>query len=89
MIGYFPTYTLGNLYAAQLWEAASTALAGLESDLARGRFEGLLHWLRENVHRHGRRWPAPELCRRVTGHAPAHEPLVRYLEDKLGPIYGF
>jgi carboxypeptidase Taq len=88
LIGYFPTYTLGNLYAAQLWEAAQASLPGLEQDLGRGRFGGLLQWLRENVHRHGRRWRAPELCRRVTGHPPAHQPLVRYLEAKLAPIYG-
>ncbi|HEX5045377.1 MAG TPA: carboxypeptidase M32 [Candidatus Polarisedimenticolaceae bacterium] len=89
LIGYFPTYTLGNLYAAQLWEAASAAIPDLPGDLAQGRFGNLLAWLREHVHRHGRRWPAPELCRRVTGQALGHGPLVRYLEEKLRPVYGF
>jgi carboxypeptidase Taq len=89
LIGYFPTYTLGNLYAAQLWEAAGRALPALAEDVGAGRFGPLLEWLRENLHRHGRRWPAPELCRRVTGEPPSHAPLVRYLERKLGPIYGF
>ena len=89
LIGYFPTYTLGNLYAAQLWDAAAAALSGLSGDLEQGRFGGLLAWLREHLHRHGRRWPARELCRRVTGQELAHGPLVRYLEEKLRPIYGF
>jgi len=89
LIGYFPTYTLGNLYAAQLWEAAGAAMPGLADDVAQGRFAGLLAWLREHVHRHGRRWRAPELCRKVTGQALAHGPLVRYLEEKLRPVYGF
>lgn len=89
LVGYFPTYTLGNLYAAQLWEAAGHALPSLEQDVERGQFGPLLRWLREHVHRHGRRWSAPDLCLRVTGQAPSHEPLVRYLERKLAPIYGF
>lgn len=87
-IGYFPTYTLGNLYAAQLWDAIGAALPGLEDELRRGEFGGLLGWLREHVHVHGRRYTAPELCQRATGRPLSHEPLLRYLEGKLRPVYG-
>ena len=87
-IGYFPTYTLGNLYAAQLWEAIRGALPGLDGELRRGEFGGLLGWLRDHVHRHGRRYTAPELCERATGRPLSHEPLLRYLEGKLRPVYG-
>jgi carboxypeptidase Taq len=86
--GYFPTYTLGNLYAAQLWSTLRGALPGLDDDIRRGEFGGLLAWLKENVHVHGRRFTAPELCERITGKRLSHEPLLDYLRAKLGPIYG-
>jgi len=87
-MAYFPTYTLGNLYAAQLWETIREQLPGLDAQISGGDFAGLLGWLRENVHRHGRRYHAPELCRRVTGRPLSPEPLLRYLEGKLRPLYG-
>jgi carboxypeptidase Taq len=87
-IGYFPTYTLGNLYAAQLWDALSRDLPDLDDQLRRGEFGGLLGWLRTHVHAHGRRYTAPELCQRATGRPLSHEPLLRYLEGKLRPVYG-
>jgi carboxypeptidase Taq len=86
--GYFPTYTLGNLYAAQFWAAARQQLPALDDDLRRGEFESLLGWLKENVHAHGRRYTAPELCQRITGEPLSHEPLLAYLREKLVPIYG-
>jgi carboxypeptidase Taq len=86
-IGYFPTYTLGSLYAAQLWEAATEAVPELAEQIAHGEFAGLLDWLRRNVHDHGRRFTATELCRRVTGRPLGHEPLMRHLNAKLRPIY--
>jgi carboxypeptidase Taq len=82
-IGYFPTYTLGNLYAAQLWEAARKQLPDLDEAIGRGEFGGLLGWLREHVHRHGRQYSALELCRRATGEELSVEPFFRYLEGKL------
>ena len=87
-MAYFPTYTLGNLYAAQLWETLREQLPRLDEQIARGDFTGLLGWLRENVHQHGRRFYAPDLCERVTGRPLSPEPLLRYLEGKLGPLYG-
>ncbi|MFO0981652.1 MAG: carboxypeptidase M32 [Planctomycetota bacterium] len=85
--GYFPTYTLGNVYAAQLFERAQQDLAGLEQGIARGELTPLRDWLRERVHRQGRRYPPAQLIERATGQAPSHEPFVRYLRAKFGAIY--
>ncbi|MEE2680787.1 MAG: carboxypeptidase M32, partial [Planctomycetota bacterium] len=87
-IGYFPTYTLGNLYCAQFFETATEAMPDLHQQFARGEFGGLLAWLRENIHVHGRRYSASELCKRVTGKPLSSEPLLNYLEGKLRPLYG-
>ncbi|HEX6372673.1 MAG TPA: carboxypeptidase M32 [Longimicrobium sp.] len=87
-IGYFPSYTLGNLYAAQLWDALHADVPDLDDQLRRGELCGLLGWLRSHVHVHGRRYTAPELCQRATGRPLSHEPLLRYLEGKLRPVYG-
>lgn len=86
-IGYFPTYTLGTLYAAQFWEAAQRAMPALDADMARGELAPLLAWLRENVHAHGRRFRAAELCARITGAPLSHEPMMRHLTAKLRPLY--
>jgi carboxypeptidase Taq len=86
-IGYFPTYTLGNLYSAQLMAAARKQLPALESDFARGEFGRLKGWLNEKVHRVGRSYRSDELCRRITGEGLRHEPLVQYLRDKFGRLY--
>ncbi len=66
MIGYFPTYPLGNLYAAQLFERADRDLGGVEEAFARGDFGCLLGWPRDRVHRHGSRYSAKELVERAT-----------------------
>jgi len=65
--GYFPTYTLGAMTAAQLFDAARKALPELESDLAAGRFAPLLGWLRQNVHGKASRYSTDELLRQATG----------------------
>jgi carboxypeptidase Taq len=83
LIGYFPTYTLGNLQAAQLWETARAALPDVDEQLERGDFVPLRTWLREQVHVHGRKLPPPELLARVTGQQLAVEPFLRYLRGKL------
>jgi len=88
LFGYFPTYTLGNLYAAQFAAAARTALRDLDEAIARGEFAPLREWLRANVHRHGRRFTPDELCRRATGRALTSEPFLGYLEHKLRAVYG-
>jgi len=83
LIGYFPTYTLGNLMAAQLWETARADLPDVDEQLERGDFAPLHEWLRDRVHVHGRKLPPAELLARVTGQELAVAPFLRYLSDKL------
>ena len=80
--GYFPSYTLGNMIAAQLWDAARVRLPGLEEDFARGEFGRLLAWLRAEVHAHGRREDAFALTLRVTGRELGPEALLAYLAER-------
>ena len=87
-IGYFPTYTLGNLYAAQFFDKALDDVPDLYQQFARGEFGALKTWLIENVHRHGRRYRAAELCEHVTGKPLSADPLMKHLESKLRPMYG-
>ncbi len=88
MIGYFPTYSLGNLYAAQFFETADRELGGLDAQFARGSFAPLREWLRERIHSQGRRYSAAELVQRVTGRPLSSAPLLTYLRGKLLPLYG-
>jgi carboxypeptidase Taq len=83
MIGYFPTYTLGNLMAAQLWDALAPQLPDVEADIAAGNFAPLREWLRENIHRHGRKFTSRELLKRATGEELRVEPWLEYLQAKL------
>ncbi|MEE2907880.1 MAG: carboxypeptidase M32 [Planctomycetota bacterium] len=87
-MGYFPTYTLGNLYCAQFFEKAMSDMPDLYEQFAQGEFEGLLNWLRTNIHEHGQRYRAADLCEHVTGRPLESAPLVKHLNDKLRPLYG-
>jgi len=82
MLGYFPTYALGNVYAAQLYRRAEGDLGDLDEAFAAGDFGGLLGWLRDRVHRHGQRWSASELIERATGAPPSPEPLLTSLRRR-------
>ncbi|CAN0381523.1 unnamed protein product, partial [Ectocarpus sp. 4 AP-2014] len=84
-----PTYALGNLYAAQLYDQAEADLGDLEAMFAAGDFAPLLGWLRENIHSVGQRLTASQLVERVTGKPLTHEPLIRRLRAKFGALYGF
>jgi len=88
LLGYFPTYTLGNVYAAQLFARARADLAGLDGSFARGDSGELLAWLRDNVHRHGQRYRSVPLIERTTNAKPNHGPLVTALWQKYGELYG-
>lgn len=88
MIGYFPTYTLGTLHAAQLFEAAKAAMPGIEDGFSRGEFRPLREWLNATVHRQGRRWLSDRLCVEVTGKPLSADPFMRHLEAKVRPLYG-
>jgi carboxypeptidase Taq len=86
--GYFPTYSLGNIIAAQIWEKALEAIPDLYQQFERGEFMALREWLRENLHRHGRKFTPAETIERVAGGPISVGPYVRYLKNKLGEIYG-
>jgi carboxypeptidase Taq len=88
LVGYFPTYSLGNLYAAQFYAEARSELGDLEAGFARGEFRPLLRWLREKIHSRGQRRTAAELIRDVTGRPLTHEPLIAHLRSKFAPLYG-
>lgn len=87
-IGYFPTYTLGNLIAAQLWETATHELPSLSNDISEGRYDGLTEWLRVNIHQHGRKYNASELIMRTTGRELSIQPFMSYATDKYRRLYG-
>jgi carboxypeptidase Taq len=87
-MGYFPTYTLGNLFAAQFFEAAREQLPGLEDGFTRGEFAPLKRWLNTKIHEQGKRFHSGDLCVQVTGKPLSAEPLMRHLEGKLKPLYG-
>ena len=88
LIGYFPTYALGNLIAGQLFERAHADLPDLDAQLGAGDLHGLREWLREHVHRHGAKFSTAELLNRLVGGPIAVGPFVDYLKTKLGQVYG-
>jgi carboxypeptidase Taq len=86
-IGYFSTYALGNLVSVQFWEKLNQDLPDLEEQIRQGKFEALLGWLREKIHRHGAKFEPQELVQKVTGSKIDPAPYVRYLTKKYGEIY--
>jgi carboxypeptidase Taq len=88
LIGYFPTYALGNLIAGQLWQKAHEDLEGLDAQIGAGELAPLRQWLRENVHRHGAKFSTGELLQQVVGKPIEVGPFVAYLKRKLGDVYG-
>lgn len=85
--GYFPSYCLGNMLAAQLWYTALDQLPDLEKDITEGRFSPLLSWLRDNVHQHGKRYDLKTLSKKATGEELSPKSLIRYLRDRYIPLY--
>jgi carboxypeptidase Taq len=86
--GYFPTYSLGSVVAAQLFDAAERDIEGLEGRVREGEFDALHEWLTENIHRHGKRFETNELVRRATGEDVAADAFVDYAREKYGELYG-
>lgn len=82
-IGYFPTYALGNIYAAQIYSAAVQEQGDLDASFEQGDFAPLLEWLRTKIHRHGQLYRAPELIRQATGTSATSAPLLAHLRRKL------
>ena len=86
--GYFPTYTLGNLYAAQLLEAMEKDLGDIDAVVSSGDWSVLLQWLRPRIHEQGSKMTPAELIESATGSPPSPEPFLRYVEGKYGSLYG-
>ena len=87
LIGYFPTYALGNLIAGQMFERARADLPDLDTQLGAGDLQGLREWLREHVHRYGAKFSSSELLDRLVGGPIAVAPFVDYLKTKLSQVY--
>jgi carboxypeptidase Taq len=85
--GYFPTYTLGNLYAAQFFETALESDPAIGEELEMGDTTTLLVWLKENIQQHGRKLTPAEVVQRATNKPLSHEPFVRYATEKYSEIY--
>ncbi len=88
LVGYFPTYTLGNMFAAQLMAAIERAMPGLDREIAKGRFTDLLAWLRRQVHAHGRLLESDALVAAATGESVSSSWLVSSLRNRYGAAYG-
>ena len=86
--GYFPTYALGNLVSAQLWEKMSEEIKNIEEKIENAEFDAILVWLRENVHVHGAKYEPQELVQKITGSKITPGPYIKYLNNKFGEIYG-
>lgn len=87
-IGYFPTYTIGNIISVQLYETAEKDFSGkLPEIIAGGEFHLLKEWLGEHIHQWGRKYTPSELVKRATGRPMDAEPYLRYLKNKFDEIY--
>ncbi len=87
LFGYFPTYTLGNVYAGCLYQALRAAVPDLDAYLARGNIEAATRWLGANVHRHGGLFEPRDVIKRACGFDPDVGPLLDYLEGKFSALY--
>jgi len=87
-VGYFSTYSLGNLVSVQLWEKINEDIPDLDDHIRKGEFSILLKWLHEKVHRHGSKFEPQELVERITGSKIDGAPYIKYLNEKYSEIYG-
>src|SRR5262249_710460 len=87
LVGYFPTYSLGNISASQFFDQPNPDLADLNQQIVAGNFAPLREWLRDKIHRHGQCYTATELVERVTGQPLSHGALMQHLHNKFDPLY--
>ncbi len=87
LVGYFPTYTLGNIYSAQLFHTAEAELGDLGKQFAKGEFSLLLNWLREKIHSQGGKYRPRDLIRKATGANPDPSYFINYCKNKYGTLY--
>ena len=85
--GYFPTYTLGNLYAAHLFEAFALKHKDFEARMEKGDFTFIRNWLHDNIHKQGKRFSSQDLLKNVTGKEFSADAYIRYLDQKYEAIY--
>ena len=85
--GYFPTYTLGSFYAAQFYNQASSEISNINSKIENGNTKELLEWLRKNIHHHGERYDAKDLCIKITGEELNFKYFMDYAKNKYSKIY--
>lgn len=88
LVGYFPTYALGNLLSVQYYNQALKAHPNIPNEFAQGKFDTLLGWLNTNIHQHGRKYTTEELTQRVTGETMKSNAYMTYLKDKYTEVYG-
>ena len=88
LVGYFPTYALGNLLSLQYYNCALKEHPSLPDEIAAGKFDTLHSWLQTNIHQHGRKFTSSELTQRITGEAIQSRDYIAYLQQKFGDIYG-
>lgn len=88
LVGYFSTYSLGNIYASQMYDAATEELGDLETMFSNGEFAPLKDWLGRNVHQMGQTYSPDQLIEKITGQPLNHASLIKHLRDKLSVIYG-
>lgn len=88
LIGYFPTYALGNLLSVQYYNQALKDCPTIPSDIANGKFDTLLTWLNQNIHQYGRKFTGAELTRQITGGDISPDAYVAYLNEKYSAVYG-
>jgi len=88
MMGYFPTYSLGNILSLQLYDRAVQEMPEILDQIGSGEFSGLHGWLTEKVYRHGRKFEPNDLIQRATGEPLQTRSYLTYLKSKFGALYG-
>jgi carboxypeptidase Taq len=88
LLGYFPTYALGNLLSAQFYQQAVSEVPEIPVEIERGEYGSLLGWMRDKIHTRGATDTPAELVQRITGGPMRTEPFLRYVRQKYGEIYG-
>ncbi len=89
LIGYFPTYSLGNIYGVQFYNKMKKDIANIEKNISKGNFGEILSWLRTNIHSYGSAYSAEELCKKITGEKLNPEYFLKYIDDKYKKIYNY
>ena len=86
--GYFPTYLLGNIFAAQLFDQIKKDIPHIDPCFEKGNFQPLIDWLMSHLHTHGRKFTLDELSKKIAGESLQTRPFITYLKNKYEEIYG-